>query len=137
MNRSSIPLLVCAVLIVLTGCSQNTSGIGLKMDEINAQPVLKIDNSGLANKVMLSDIKTKKVNDLLVIQANVASTNKSDQTLQYKFYWFDHYGFEVERDNTPWRPLKLHGHQKVSIQATAPVSSAEQAHIYIREVVNK
>lgn len=137
MNRSSICLFACVVLTALVGCSQNTSGIGLGMDEINAQPVLKIDNSGLANKVMLSDIKTKKVNDLLVIQANVASTNKSDQTLQYKFYWFDQYGFEVERDNSPWRPLKLHGHQKVSVQATAPISSAEQAHIYIREVVDK
>lgn len=128
---------ICLTCLVLVACSQNTSGISLGIDSINAQPVVKIDNPNLASKLVLSDIKTKVVNDLLVVQANVISTADFDQTLQYKFYWFDHLGFEVERDSSPWQPLKLHGHQQVSIQGTALSSSAEQAHIYIREVVKQ
>ncbi|MCE2593310.1 YcfL family protein [Motilimonas cestriensis] len=128
---------ICLTALLLGACSQNTSGIDLSIDSINAQPVVKIDNHNLANKLVLNDIKTKVVNDLLVVHASAISTTDTDQTLQYKFYWFDQFGFEVERDGTPWRPLKLHGHQHVTVQATAPSASAAQAHIYIREVVKQ
>lgn len=128
---------ICLTCILLGACSQNTSGIDLSIDSINAQPVVKIDNHNLANKLVLGDIKTKVINDLLVVQARATSNTDTEQTLQYKFYWFDQLGFEVERDSGPWQSLKLHGHQRVTVQATAPNSSAVQAHIYIREVVKK
>ena len=130
-------MLTGVLLFGVAGCSQNTSGLSLAIDELNTESKVKVDNQSLANKLTLEQVKTKRVNGLLVVQANVTSKKSGDQKLQYKFYWFDSSGFEVERDKEPWRPLQLHGSQQVTVQGIAPLSSVEKADLYIREAVEK
>ncbi|MFO6424749.1 YcfL family protein [Motilimonas sp. KMU-193] len=129
-------VLVMIFFAGLTACMQMpTTGIGI--DDMNLQAKVKIDNRALADKLELSDVRTKRSNDFLVVQARVANLYPYQQTLQYKFYWFDQYGFEVEQQGQPWLPLTLHGGQVAHIQGVAPNSAAQNVHVYIREVLKK
>ncbi|MCE2572486.1 YcfL family protein [Motilimonas eburnea] len=128
--------LVMVLLAGLAACAQMpTTGIGI--DNINLEPKVRIDNRELADKLELGNVKTKRTNDLLTVQARVANLYPYEQTLQYKFYWFDQFGFEVEHQGQPWLPLTLHGGQVAHIQGVAPNSAAQNVHVYIREVLKK
>ncbi len=127
---------VLVMILGLAACAKNTTGIGIEHYETGqgVQSQLKLDNSKLAGRLVLSEIKTRSVNGLIQAQASLKSTYSQDQTLQYKFYWYDKDGFEVERDKSPWRSLKLHGSQQVSLQGGAPNSEATGFKVYVREV---
>ncbi len=131
--RVYLAMMICAGL---AGCIQMpTTGIGI--DDMNLEAQVKIDNRALADKLELSDVKTKRSNDFLMVQARITNLYPYQQTLQYKFYWFDQFGFEVEHQGQPWLPLTLHGGQVAHIQGVAPNSAAQHVHVYIREVLKK
>jgi len=124
--------------LVLGGCSSgNTSGVGISSPAVaTGEAVLEVDNSALARDLELHDVKERYQGDLLQVQATLASLAGGELFLQYKFSWFDTQGFAVEPQQDAWIPVKLHGHQQVSLQGLAPAARAIQYKIYVREVIN-
>ncbi|RJG41986.1 YcfL family protein [Motilimonas pumila] len=123
-------------LLSISGCSQKkSSGIGAQSAPAGTEFV--VDNPDLAAKLQLSNVMQKRENNFLVVQAQLASLYDFEQKLQYQFRWFDEAGFQVEKDKSAWRALKLHGKQTVTLQSTAPTKKAQHFTIYVREILDK
>jgi len=125
---------------ILTGCAKPvTSGIGVnQMTALdNYQVYLKLDNPKLAKKLQITNIISRKNNDLLQLNLELSSKYKKSQNLQYHFEWFDEKGFAVEAGKAPWKPLDLHGFAVINLDALAPSVKASKFKVYVREVSTK
>ncbi|WP_252733351.1 YcfL family protein [Pseudoalteromonas sp. C2R02] len=125
---------------MMLGCAKPvTSGIGSSPMTVsdNYQAHLKLDNPKLAKKLQITNIITRKNNDLLQLNLELSSKYKKSQTLQYHFEWFDDQGFAVEAGKAPWKPLDLHGFAVINLDALAPSVRASKFKVYVREVSTK
>lgn len=130
------PAAVLITLFAISACSQQkSSGIGAQSAPAGTEFV--VDNPDLAAKLEMTNVIQKRENNFLVVQAQLASRYDFSQKLQYQFRWFDQAGFEVEKDKSAWRALKLHGKQTVTLQSTAPTKKAQHFTIYVREILDK
>ena len=141
-NQYSAMLILLCLTLVITGCKNVppvTSGIG-SSQIIPGQEYaehLQVDNKQLAAKLHISDIKSRKNNDLLAINLSLTSRYKKSQQLQYQFQWFDQAGFIIEAGKSPWHPLELHGMQTITVAALAPSTQVATFSLYVREVPEK
>ena len=138
------PLLMLLVLpIFFLGACVNvlpvTSGIGSEQLALEQQysKHLEVHNKKLAKQVYISDIKSRKKNDLLQINLSLTSSYKKSLQLQYKFRWFDQDGFVIEAEKSTWQPLELHGMQTEIVASLAPTSQVATFSLYVREVPEK
>lgn len=142
LTKRSLLISMVAVMFLISGC-QNvppvTSGTGT--DEITPGQKfiehLQVHNAELAKKLHISDIKTRKSNELLEVNLSLTSTYKKTLKLQYQFTWLDKYGFVIEAGKSPWQPLDLHGMQTATVPAVAPTTKVASFKIYVREVEEK
>lgn len=136
-HKLTLATLFSAALI--TGCQTPlpvTSGIGAESitNEIPPATYLRVDNPELAERVTISNVKHRVNQSFLEVNVELSSQYEKSQHLQYHFNWFDENGFEVEPDKTPWRPLKLHGHQTAQLRGVAPSSKVTSFNVYVRTV---
>ena len=85
-------LIIFVGAAVMLGCAKPvTSGIGSSQMTAsdNYTKHLKLDNPKLAKKLQITNIITRKNNDLLQLNLELSSKYKKSQTLQYHFEWFD------------------------------------------------
>ena len=135
--------LVVLLIILSFGCSNRTkpvtSGIGVnEIAQVNGfNQHLVVDNKMLAKKLFISDVKSRKSNEILEVNVTLKSTFKKSQKLQYHFTWFDRQGFVIEARKTAWKPLEVHGEQAVTLRGVAPNIKVESFKMYIREVPEK
>ncbi|SFC60364.1 YcfL family protein [Pseudoalteromonas denitrificans] len=132
--------LVTFSCFILAGCAKPvTSGIGTSQltlgDDFSQH--LKLDNPKLVKKLKISNVISRKNNDLLQLNLELSSQYKKSQSLQYHFEWFDLQGFAVEAGKSPWQSLDLHGFGVINLTALAPSVRAEKFKIYVREVSTK
>lgn len=133
-------LIIFVGAAVMLGCAKPvTSGIGSSQMTAsdNYKVHLKLDNPKLAKKLQITNIITRKNNDLLQLNLELSSKYKKSQTLQYHFEWFDDQGFAVEAGKAPWKPLDLHGFAVINLDALAPSVRASKFKVYVREVSTK
>lgn len=143
-NIKKTPLFLLFILsaLFLSAC-QNipavTSGIGSEQLTPGHQysKHLLIDNEKLAKQLHISEIKSRKTNDLLQVSLSLTSTYKKSLQLQYQFQWFDQDGFAIEAGKSPWQPLDLHGMQTQSVASLAPTANVTTFSIYVRAVPEK
>lgn len=135
-------MIVAGCLITfLSACATqpDTRGIGteklVKGDQ--AQAHLVIDNPKLAKKLKIKDVQSRSQNAFLEVNLELASLYNKDQNLQYQFSWYDQQGFAIEARKSYWQPVTLHGHQVISLRASAPHTNATQFKLYVREVPKK
>jgi uncharacterized protein YcfL len=129
--------------LILSGCSNKTlpttSGIGTSNmtqgDDFTKR--LKVDNPELAKQLKIADVRSRKTNDLLEVNLELASTFKKSLKLQYHFNWFDADGFVIESRKTAWKPLELHGFQSTTLRGLAPSEQVTSFNVYVREVPQK
>ena len=121
-----------AALLILGGCTSGTVG-GMKKTDDGFATYIDYNNTILATRLKLSDIKTRKVNGLLQVSADLHNHYDIDLDFQYKFKFFDKDGFEVSTDGRPWTPVVITGNETISVQAVAPNPSAETFKIYTRD----
>lgn len=116
-----------------------TSGIGSEQLTPGHQysKHLLVDNKKLAQQLHISEIKSRKKNDLLQVNLSLTSTYKKSLQLQYQFQWFDQDGFIVEAGKSPWQPLDLHGMQTQTVASLAPTANTASFSLYVREVPEK
>lgn len=125
-------ILLIATLSFLSACSAGIVGNASYIDgrhemESNSQ------NPILGMRVAMDDIKTTRVNDLLV--ANVQLRNKWSftQSVKYRVHWFDIEGIEFEPERSVWNEIKLTGKSERTIKLTAPHSSVVKTQVTVRD----
>ena len=132
---------IAAVLILILGVSACqstkspvTSGLGVESMTNETPPAsyLRVDNVKLAQKLTVSDVKHRTINDLLEVNVELSSQYKKSLKLQYHFNWFDKNGFVIEKGKSPWRPLELHGFQSTMLHGVSPSSEVTSFNVYVR-----
>jgi len=98
---------------------------------------LQVHNEQLGEQLHISDIKSRKTNDLLEINLSLTSTYEKSLQLQYQFQWFDQDGFAIEAGKSPWQSLELHGMQTITVAGLAPSIKVASFSLYVREVPEK
>ncbi len=66
----------------------------------------------------------------------LTSEYKGDQHIQYRFYWYDQKGLEVNNKPSAWRKVIIRGFETMSISEVAVNPKATQYRIQIRQVNN-
>lgn len=130
MKRCTLAL---GLALLLTGCATNTSGIALYGTAGAAAVAEQHQNVN----VTLTELSRREQNGLLQVNVAATSTQRSDNKLQYLFYWYDEAGQEVASDGRGWTPLKLHGYQSRTLSALAPSPAARGYRLYVREVIEE
>ncbi|PSW07294.1 YcfL family protein [Photobacterium lipolyticum] len=120
---------VLLVTLFLAACTTTTSGISIESSNQN----VVIGNSSLASRVAVERAIVGDVNGLMKAGVPVTSQVSDDMKLQYRFYWYDAQGLEVDGSDAPWRQFVLHGKDTMTLQAVARSPKAKQYRIYIRQ----
>ncbi|MFY2508299.1 YcfL family protein [Vibrio pectenicida] len=125
-------LIVVIAGLIMVGCSSNTAG--LRIDGAS-QTVLFGDNV-LAGRLHIDDISTADVDGRARGVVRVTSQYKGDQHIQYRFYWYDDSGLEVNSKLGPWRQTVVRGMETISISEVSVNLNGTQFRIQIRESDN-
>jgi uncharacterized protein YcfL len=122
-------LLSLGVLLVLAGCAQpKTSGIKV---EGQTQTVLFGDER-MGKEISIEDISTIDTNGHARAVVKLANTTSTDKTLQYRFYWYDEQGLEVNTKQAPWKRLILRGDETISISEVSVNPNAKDFRLQMR-----
>lgn len=122
-------LVVLFSVIVLAGCSKNTAGLNVDGE---AQRVLFADNV-LGGRLAVEDISTIDVDGHARGIVRLVSHYSGDQHLQYRFYWYDDNGLEVNTRLAPWKQTIIRGMETVSISEVSVNPNGKQFRVQIRE----
>ncbi|AZL84604.1 MULTISPECIES: YcfL family protein [Aliivibrio] len=115
--------------LVLAACSSGqTSGISV---DSSTQKVVFGDNV-LGGRLSVDQISTQDNNGLVRGIVSLTSKFSGDQQLQYRFYWYDDQGLEVNGSDSPWRTFIVRGLDTMSVQGVAMKPEATQFRIQIR-----
>ena len=98
---------------------------GLRIDGAS-QTVLFGDNV-LAGRLHIDDISTAQVDGRAGV-VRVTSQYKGDQHIQYRFYWYDDSGFEVNTKLGPWRQTVVRGMETISISEVSVNRMVHSSH---------
>ena len=90
-------------------------------------PIPAAISAGIASKLIVRgelkglqaiDLRAQRRNDVLVVQAEIANTQRHDIRLYYRFRWVDANGMQVG-DGEVWKPLVFLGLQTQYLKGTA------------------
>lgn len=120
------------LLAAVVGCS--TSGIEAigKPDDPEVKKHLLIHNDALANKITISEMRSREVGGLLEVNLKLSNLTSRDKSVAYRFSWFDADEFEVEPGTDPWTPVNLHGAQSISVHGVAPNGSVTSYRLNVK-----
>lgn len=123
--------LVSAVMaLTLLGCTQNTAG--LRIDGAS-QTVIFGDNV-LAGRLTIDDITTSEVDGRARGVVRLVSNYSGDQYVQYRFYWYDEQGLDVNTKQGPWRQAVIRGTEEIAISEVSVNPNGSQFRVQIRQL---
>jgi len=73
---------------------------------------------GTLEGVQVTDLRSQRRNDVLVVQAEMYNTTTKDVRVYYRFRWTDAAGMQVG-DGEVWKPLMILGKQSQLVKGTA------------------
>lgn len=115
--------------LAIVGCSKNTAGLSV---EGESQRVLFADNV-LGNRLVIDDISTIEVDGHARGVVRLVSNYNGDQHIQYRFYWYDDNGLEVNTRLAPWKQAIVRGMESISISEVSVNPNGKQFRVQIRE----
>lgn len=115
--------------LALAACSSSQTA-GISVDSSTQQVVF--GDHVLGNRLSVEQISTQNSNGLMRGIVSVTSKFTGDQQLQYRFYWYDDQGLEVDGSDSPWRTFIVRGLDTMSIQSVAMKPEASQFRVQIR-----
>lgn len=122
--------LISAVMaLALLGCADNTAG--LRIDGAS-QTVIFGDNV-LAGRLKIEDISTTQVDGRARGIVKLVSKYSGDQHVQYRFYWYDDQGLEVNTKLGPWRQTIIRGTEEIAISEVSINPNGTQFRVQIRQ----
>ena len=83
----------------------------------------KIDLRGDAEGIAVREMRIVRKDDILIVQADLASQGRSDRTVFYRFKWLDSVGNQVG-DGESWKQLTVRGLGQQTIKCEAPTGAA-------------
>lgn len=99
--------LALGLVLLLTGCATNTSGVAL----YGAAGAAAVAEQHQNVNVTLTELSRRQQNGLLQVNVAAASTQRGDNRLQYLFYWYDDAGQEVASDGLQVGGAVIDGHR--------------------------
>lgn len=120
------------VTLLLAGCS-SVNMAQRQTEDGQAQTVLHTNNSLLAGRLTVKNLKTRRQGNLMQVQATLENQWQFQLDFQYKFKWFDKDGFEISPQGQPWRQVVMAGDSQANVQAVAPNPSAVRFEIWVQE----
>lgn len=73
---------------------------------------------GTLEGVQVTDLRSQRKNDVMVVQAEAINLTNRDVRIYYRFRWTDAAGMQVG-DGEVWKPLMILGQQSQFIKGTA------------------
>ena len=73
---------------------------------------------GTLEGVQVTDLRSQRKNDVMVVQAETVNLTNYDVRIYYRFRWTDAAGMQVG-DGEVWKPLMILGQQSQFIKGTA------------------
>ena len=125
-KTTTAALFAASALLLLPGCqSPVTTGVSTAVSVSGDRIVdasLQVDDRGVARHVSLVGATTHLLpNGLLRVQARLASTDRREFRIQYRFRWFDEAGLEVTTGGgSPWIAAVLHGGEDIPLSGVSP-----------------
>lgn len=117
------------MVIALVGCAQNTAG--LRVDG-QSQNVMFGDNV-LGGRLLIENIATADVDGHARGIVTLLSEYKADQNIQYRFYWYDNEGLEVNSKQSAWKQQVIRGFESLTISEVSVNPNGKQFRVQIRQ----
>jgi uncharacterized protein YcfL len=83
----------------------------------------KIDYLGSSRHLQITGLKSKVIDGMLNLSIEVFNSDNEDQQGYYRLDWLDDSGFPVWGEEA-WKPILLHGEQKLHLPIVAPTPKA-------------
>ena len=117
---ASVVTAVAAALTLLVATSASA-----QMHDPSTPPAVagKVALRGEANGVAVREMRIVRRNDILVVQADMANTGRTDRTVFYRFRWLDSVGNQVG-DGESWKQVAVLGLGQQTVKSVAPTSAA-------------
>lgn len=84
----------------------------------------KVEQHGTSKYLEIIAVSSKVTNNLLTIHLQIKNKDNNDNRGYYRVMWLDESGDPVW-DEEPWKPLLLHGNQKIRLKMVAPTIKAK------------
>ncbi|MGF1750507.1 MULTISPECIES: YcfL family protein [Vibrio] len=122
-------LLSVGILLVLVGCSSSKTA-GIKI-EGQTQAVLYGDEA-MGSKFSIDDISTIDTNGHARGIVKLANKTSTDQIIQYRFYWYDQQGLEVNTKQAPWKRAILRGDETITLSEVSINPNGKDFRVQLR-----
>lgn len=123
-------LLTGACFLALSGCSSLDTG--LEVNEGGHQQALFADPL-LAQQIAVDNLEIKKSQDLRQASFKVSNLTNIEQALEYKLYWYDGDGLEINIAEEVWHPLTLKIGQSLLVSEPATEQTAQDFRVQFRQ----
>lgn len=110
------------LLLVLSAFASLSVPFSARADRVIYSNEQVLEGS-LTSPLAVSDLRMRKQDQLLFVQARISNGGEQTQQLFYRFKWLDRDGFSVW-DDEPWKPMLVYGNQTQTIQAVSPTFQA-------------
>ncbi|WP_261817103.1 YcfL family protein [Vibrio gallicus] len=125
-------IFVLIAILSVAGCATNTAG--LRVDG-KSQKVLFGDNV-LGSRLLIDDISTVEKDGRTRGIVTVSSNYKADLRIQYRFYWYDDNGLEVNTKPSAWRQDVVRGFETRTLSEISINPEGTQFRVQVREADN-
>ena len=125
-------LCLAGALLFANACTSGITGNATYIDGRHEMSS-KTNNAIVGMRIALDDIKTSRINDLMV--ANILLRNKWSftQDVKVRAHWLDKDGIEIEPERAVWKEIVLTGKSDRTIKLTAPNSNAVEIKVSVRD----
>ncbi len=127
MKKWGIALTIMALALV--GCAKNTTGFRIDGQSHNVM----FGDSVLGGRLLVDDIATVDVDGHARGIVALSSQYKGDLNIQYRFYWYDDNGLEVNTKQAAWKQQIVRGFETVSISEVSVHQNGKQFRVQIRQ----
>ena len=125
-------LLLLTFAFGFSACTSGITGTASYDEQGRYEMETSVQNPILGARLSVDDIKTSRVNDLLVANIQFRSKWSFSQEIKYRVHWFDQEGMEVYPERANWNSVELTGKSERSVQVTAPNSAVTSLKVYVR-----
>jgi uncharacterized protein YcfL len=125
-------LCLVGTILFVSACTSGITGNASYIDGRHEMSS-RTDNAIVGMRVSIDDIKTSRVNDLMIANVQLRSKWTFTQDIKYRVHWFDKEGTEIEPERAVWNEVVLTGKSERTVKLTAPNSDAVELKVTVRD----